>query len=125
MEKTFNQLIGLVLTQTENTLYYSLLHGININKINKELHEVIDDYHARVSDWVAKFKRLSFKVENGFHDGNTFANTVFNYIESPNSTLEDVQYKPMVEDLFEELDGLLFERKYILEPMLENILENL
>lgn len=125
MERTFNQLIGLVLTQTENTLYYSLLRGININKINKELHECIDDYHTRVSNWIAKFKRLSFKVENGFHDGNTFANTVFNYIESPNSTLEDVQYKPMVEDLFEELDGLLFERKYILEPMLENILENL
>ena len=125
MERTFNQLIGIVLTQTENTLYYSLLRGININKINKELHECIDDYHVRVSNWIAKFKRLSFRVENGFHDGNTFANTVFNYIESPNSTLGDVQYKPMVEDLFEELDGLLFERKYILEPMLENILENL
>lgn len=125
MERTFNQLIGLVLTQTENTLYYSLLRGININKINKELHECIDDYHVRVSNWIAKFKRLSFRIENGFHNGNTFANTVFNYIESPNSTLEDVQYKPMVEDLFEELDGLLFERKYILEPMLENILENL
>ena len=125
MERTFNQFIGLVLTQTENTLYYSLLRGININKINKELHECIDDYHARVSNWIAKFKRLSFKVENGFHDGNTFANTVVSYIASPNSTLEDVQYKPMVEDLFEELDGLLFERKYILEPMLENILENL
>ena len=125
MERTFNQLIGLVLTQTENTLYYSLLRGININKIDKELHECIDDYHARVSSWIVKFKRLSFRIDNGFHDGNTFANTVFNYIESPNSTLEDVQYKPMVEDLFKELDGLLFERKYILEPMLENILENL
>lgn len=125
MEKTFNQFIGLVLTQAENTLYYSLLRGVNINKIDKELRECIDAYHTRVIDWIAKFKRLSFKVENGFHDGNTFANTVVSYIASPDSTLGNVQYKPMVEDLFEELDGLLFEVKYILKPMLENILENL